>query len=149
MELERKLQQEFETRQRSKADGRLHYDPNVFAYHTEKIPEMIRLRVGSISPQQFSVYEEFGKNLLGFKINVDERPAAAQQSNFNKVVDDMNSSYENIILTLQKELPTYSITISAHFLIGNLLGLIMKQNQLNLNRCHFIVCFICFILRLF
>ncbi len=90
MELERKLQQEFETRQRSKADGRLHYDPNVFAYHTEKMPEMIRLRVGSISPQQFSVYEEFGKNLPGFKINVDERAAAAaaaaaaQQSNFNQ-----------------------------------------------------------------
>ena len=33
---------------------------------------MIRLRVGSISPQQLSVYEEFDKNLPGFKINVDE-----------------------------------------------------------------------------
>jgi CCR4-NOT transcription complex subunit 1 len=47
-------------------------------FHTEKMPEMIRLRVGSISPQQFSVYEEFGKNLPGFKINVDERAAAQQ-----------------------------------------------------------------------
>jgi CCR4-NOT transcription complex subunit 1 len=123
MELERKLQQEFETRQRSKVDGRLHYDPNVFAYHTEKMPEMIRLRVGSISPQQFSVYEEFGINLPGFKINVDERAAAAQQSNFNQIVDDMNSSYENIILTLQKEFPTYSMP-AGHFLIVNSQGLI-------------------------
>jgi hypothetical protein len=35
----------------------------------------------------------------------------------------MNSSYENIILTLQKELPTYRMP-AGHFLIVNLQGLI-------------------------
>lgn len=41
------------------------------------MPEPIRLRVGSVTPQQFSVYEEFGRNLPGFKSSVDERSAAA------------------------------------------------------------------------
>ena len=72
MELERKLQAEFETRQRARQDGRVHYEPAVFNYHNEKMPEMIKLRVGSVSPHQFSVYEEFGKNLPGFKINMEE-----------------------------------------------------------------------------
>jgi CCR4-NOT transcription complex subunit 1 len=73
MELERKLQLEFETRLRSRTEGRIHYEPSILNYHNEKMPEMIKLRVGSISPQQFSVYEEFGKNLPGFKINSEER----------------------------------------------------------------------------
>ena len=56
-------------------------------------------------------------------VNAPAAAAAAQQSNFNQVVDDMNSSYENVILTLQKELPSYSMP-AGHFLIVNLQGLI-------------------------
>ena len=73
MELERKLQLEFETRLRSRNEGRIHYEPSILNYHNEKMPDMIKLRVGSISSQQFSVYEEFGKNLPGFKDNAEER----------------------------------------------------------------------------
>lgn len=78
MELERKLFPDFETRQRARVDGRVHYESSVFNYHAEKMPEMIKLKVGSVSPQQFSIYEEFGKNLPGFKINVEENRTANQ-----------------------------------------------------------------------
>jgi len=111
MELERKLQNEFETRQRSKAENRLHYDPNVYTYHNEKMPELIRLRFGSVSPQQFSVYEEFGKNLPGFKINVEERNPPFPPA------DEMNAHYENLILLLKNEL---SMMPSGNFLTNNI-----------------------------
>lgn len=41
------------------------------------MPENIRLRVGPVNQHQFSVYEEFGRNLPGFKSNADERSANA------------------------------------------------------------------------
>ncbi len=86
MELERKLLPDFEARQRARVDGRVHYEQAVLNYHTEKMPDMIRLRVGSVSSQQFNVYEEFGKNLPGFKINMEEaRNTTTNQSNFNQV----------------------------------------------------------------
>ena len=70
------------------------------------MPEMIRLRVGSISPQQFSVYEEFGRNLPGFKMNVEDRAAAAAaaQPNFTQVAEEMNVHYDNLITLLRNEL---------------------------------------------
>ncbi len=129
MELERKLQNEFETRQRSKADGRLHYDPAVYSYHNDKMPEMIRLRVGSISPAQFSVYEEFGKNLPGFKINVDER--VNHQSNFNQIVDEMNVHYEAVILLLKNELTCMP---NGHFLSNNLQGLMHAIHEFKMTQ---------------
>lgn len=88
------------------------------------MPESIRMRVGSISPQQFSVYEEFGKNLPGFKVNIEDRtttnataaaaavnlvqnPQQAQpqqpQPNF-QVAEEMNLHYENLISMLRNEL---------------------------------------------
>lgn len=116
MELDKKLMADFENRVRARGEGRQHFDPNVLNYHTEKMPEMIRLRVGSLSPQQFSVYEEFGKNLPGFKINVEERA----QTNFSQAVDEMNIHYENVILALRNEI---GIMPNTHYLTINVQGL--------------------------
>lgn len=118
MELERKLLPDFETRQRARVDGRVHYESSVFNYHAEKMPDMIKLRVGSVSPQQFSVYEEFGKNLPGFKINMEE--SRTSQSNFNQVVDEMNIHYENAIVLLKNEV---NMMQNGHFLTNNLQAL--------------------------
>lgn len=104
VEIERKLQSEFEMRQRARSEGRAHYEPKVLAYHNEKMPEMLKLRVGSVTQNQFAVYEEFGKNLPGFKVHSDERA-----SNFAQVYDEMNVHYERLILILDQELVTMQI----------------------------------------
>ena len=52
LKLERKLQAEFESRLRSRTEGRIHCDQSVLSYHNEKLPDMIKLRVGSVSPHQ-------------------------------------------------------------------------------------------------
>ncbi len=121
IELERKLQGEFESRQRARTEGRAHYDPNVLSYH-EKMPEQIRLRVGSINPQQYSVYEEFGRNLPGFKVNAEERVA---QPNF-QMVDEMNIHYENIINLLKNEVACMP---NNHFLTSNLQNLMFALHE--------------------
>jgi hypothetical protein len=102
----------------------------VLAYHAEKMPESIRLRVGSISPQQFGVYEEFGRNLPGFKSNVEERAqqqqTQSQQPNFNQVAEEMNVHYENVIALLRNEV---NLMPNGHFLTLNLQNLMIAVHD--------------------
>jgi CCR4-NOT transcription complex subunit 1 len=72
-ELEKKLQPELEIRQKARNEGRSHYDASVLVYQNERMPESIRIKIGSLNQQQFSVYEEFGKTLPGFKSHVEEK----------------------------------------------------------------------------
>ena len=118
IELEKKLQNEFEARQRSRAEGRVHYEVSVFNYHNEKMPEMLKLRVGSVSPQQFLVYEEFGKNLPGFKVNAEER---ITPSNLNQIAEEMNVHYDTAIASLKNEI---ALMPAQHFLSANIQNLI-------------------------
>lgn len=113
---------------RSRAEGRVHYDQNILNYHNEKMPDMIRLRVGSISPQQFSVYEEFGKALPGFKVNAEERVA---QPNFDKVADEMNIHYENVMAYLRNEI---SCMPNGHFLTLNLQNLVYAVHDFKMTQ---------------
>lgn len=138
--MESKLKPEFESRSRARGEGRSHYDPAVLAYHLEKMPEGIRMRVGSVNNTQFSVYEEFGRNLPGFKSNADERAAATPaapvvgmstqpsasapagigsqiQPNFAQVAEEMNVHYENLIGLLRNDINSIP---SGHFLTLNL-----------------------------
>ena len=133
IELEKRLAPEVEMRQRAHTENRSHYDLNILAYQNEKIPEMIRLKVGSIG-QQFSVYEEFGKNIPGFKAH-EEKPNNLP-INFNQpIVDEMNGLYDSMILALENEI---SILPSNHILTLNLQSLLnaiqdfkMTQSQQN------------------
>lgn len=54
---------------------RRYCDTNVLSYHTARMPEPIRLKVGGISTAQFSVYDEFARNIPGFQ-PMSERDAA-------------------------------------------------------------------------
>ncbi|XP_044732731.1 CCR4-NOT transcription complex subunit 1 isoform X2 [Chrysoperla carnea] len=71
-EIEKRLMNDFEIRQRSRAEGRRYCDPIALAYQAERMPEPIRLKVGGISPQQMTVYEEFARNIPGF-LPISER----------------------------------------------------------------------------
>lgn len=46
---------------------RRHCDSSVLSYQNARMPEQIRLKVGGISNAQFSVYDEFARNIPGFK----------------------------------------------------------------------------------
>lgn len=50
---------------------RQHYDSNVLSYQTARMPERIRLKVSGISNAQFSVYDEFARNIPGFQPMTD------------------------------------------------------------------------------
>lgn len=47
----------------------------MLAYQAERMPEQIRLKVGGVTSTQFSVYEEFARNIPGFQ-PMNERDAA-------------------------------------------------------------------------
>jgi CCR4-NOT transcription complex subunit 1 len=128
LELEHRLKPEFETRLRSKVEGRAHYDSSVLAFQNEKIPEMIRLRVGSVNLVQFSVYEEFGKNFPGFKTNAVEvaQPPVWQPQ------EEMIVHYENAIGILKNEVTAYMP--SGHFLTHNLHAIIMLLQEFKVSQ---------------
>lgn len=46
---------------------RRYFDATVLKYQNKKIPESIRLNIGEISNEQFSVYDAFGRNIPGFQ----------------------------------------------------------------------------------
>lgn len=54
---------------------RRHCDATVLAYQAGRMPDQIRLKVGGISSAQFSVYDEFARNIPGFQ-PMTERDAA-------------------------------------------------------------------------
>jgi hypothetical protein len=78
IELKKRLTPELELCQRSHSENRPYYGANVLNYKNEKMPEMIRLKVNSVG-SQFSVYEEFSKNIPGFKAH-EEKPSSLPNS---------------------------------------------------------------------
>lgn len=70
-ELERRLAAEFEMRRRAKSDGRRYQDPTV-SQIVDRLPSPLKIQAGELAPQHTQVYEEFAKNIPGF------RPATEQ-----------------------------------------------------------------------
>lgn len=66
-EIEKRLAPDFEMRKLARQEGRQHYDSNVFSYQSARMPDRIRLKVSGISNTQFSVYDEFARNIPGFQ----------------------------------------------------------------------------------
>lgn len=66
-EIDKSLLTEYEVRKMARQEGRTFCDHTVLAYQAERIPMQIRLKVGSVSSNQLSVYEEFGRNVPGFQ----------------------------------------------------------------------------------
>ncbi|XP_026284061.1 CCR4-NOT transcription complex subunit 1 [Frankliniella occidentalis] len=74
-EIDKHLMAEYERRKHARNEGRRYCDPVVLTYQAERMPEQIRLKVGGVTQQQMSVYEEFARNIPGF-VPMTEREAA-------------------------------------------------------------------------
>jgi len=66
-EMDKKLSGEFDIRKHSRSEGRQYFDPQVYTYQQEKVPDQIMLKVGNVTQQQMSVYDEFARNIPGFQ----------------------------------------------------------------------------------
>lgn len=75
-EIDKRLMTEYELRKLARNEGRRYCDPQVLTYQAERMPEQIRLKVGGVTPQQMTVYEEFARNIPGF-LPLSDRDAAA------------------------------------------------------------------------
>ncbi|PVD20962.1 hypothetical protein C0Q70_19125, partial [Pomacea canaliculata] len=65
-EIDKRLATEFDLRKHARNEGRRYCDPIILTYQAERMPEQIRLKVGAVTPQQLTVYEEFARNIPGF-----------------------------------------------------------------------------------
>ena len=58
----------------------------MLAYQNERMPEQIRLKVGSVGGSRFAVYDEFARNVPGFQ-PMSDREAALYIPKVNLPVD--------------------------------------------------------------
>jgi len=66
-EIDKRLNVEFELRKLARKEGRRYCDPVAVTYQSERMPEHIRSKVGQFPAVQAKVYEEFARNIPGFK----------------------------------------------------------------------------------
>nr|QOW64962.1 hypothetical protein [Lymnaea stagnalis] len=78
-EMDKKLATEYEVRKRRRQEGIRYYDPQVFTYQSERMPEQISLKVGSVTSQQLAVYDEFSRNIPGFQPLTDIVPPSGSR----------------------------------------------------------------------
>merc|ERR1740128_1023865 len=80
-EIDKRLNVEIELRKLARKEGRRYCDPVALTYQAERMPDPIRLKVGQAPPAQAAVFDEFARNIPGFK-PLTEREA--QQMTINK-----------------------------------------------------------------
>merc|ERR1719391_432554 len=66
-EIDKRLNVGFELRKLARKEGRRYCDPVAVTYQSERMPELIRSKVGQVPATQSTVYEEFARNIPGFK----------------------------------------------------------------------------------
>ena len=66
-EIDKRLNVEIELRKMARKEGRRYCDPVALTYQAERMPDPIRLKVGQAPPAQAAVYDEFARNIPGFK----------------------------------------------------------------------------------
>lgn len=76
-ELDKRLQNDYDCRRKARNEGRRFCDPGTLTYQAERMPEAIRLKVGSVTNQQFAIYEDIGRNIPGFVSPVNDPPNPA------------------------------------------------------------------------
>lgn len=84
VEIEKRLAPEIELRRQARMENRQFVDQQTAKFQTERMPESIRLKIGGVTQQQVSVYEEFGKNVPGFKPSTSEDLFVPFQSSANR-----------------------------------------------------------------
>ena len=65
-EIDKHIKNELDARIIARQEGRRYCDPVALTYQAERMPEAIRLKVGG-QAQQMAVYDEFARNIPGFK----------------------------------------------------------------------------------
>merc|ERR1719334_586956 len=75
-EIDKRLNMEIDMRKMARKEGRRYCDPIALTYQSERMPEPIRLKVGPVPSTQAAVYEEFAKNIPGFKPLTDMEAAS-------------------------------------------------------------------------
>merc|ERR1719167_264327 len=66
-EIDKRLNVEIELRKMARKEGRRYCDPVALTYQAERMPDPIRLKVGQAPPAQAAVFDEFARNIPGFK----------------------------------------------------------------------------------
>merc|ERR1719334_2732658 len=66
-EIDKRLHVEIELRKMARKEGRRYCDPVALTYQAERMPDPIRLKVGAAPPAQAAVFDEFARNIPGFK----------------------------------------------------------------------------------
>merc|ERR1719334_3077589 len=66
-EIDKRLNVEIELRKMARKEGRRYCDPVALTYQAERMPDPIRLKVGQATPAQAAVFDEFARNIPGFK----------------------------------------------------------------------------------
>merc|ERR1719402_1906246 len=75
-EIDKRLNVEIELRKLARKEGRRYCDPVALTYQAERMPDSIRLKVGQVPPAQAAVYDEFARNIPGFKPLTDREAAS-------------------------------------------------------------------------
>merc|ERR1719427_1176698 len=75
-EIDKRLNVEVELRKLARKEGRRYCDPVALTYQAERMPDSIRLKVGQIPAAQAAVYDEFARNIPGFKPLTDREAAS-------------------------------------------------------------------------
>merc|ERR1719402_2098065 len=75
-EIDKRLNVEIELRKLARKEGRRYCDPVALTYQAERMPDSIRLKVGQVPSAQAAVYDEFARNIPGFKPLTDREAAS-------------------------------------------------------------------------
>lgn len=106
IELDKRLTPEYESRKRARAEGRRFCDPATLTYQAERMPEAIRLKVGSVPTHQFHVYEDIGRNVPGFISPVIDPPSASLPLVSRNQIPTGNQNQNQIPTGNQNQIPT-------------------------------------------
>ena len=144
VELDKRLAPEYENRKRARQEGRRYLDNAVLNYQVERMPEKVRLKAGSVTPQQFQIYEELGRNVPGFTsstpannsatVNAGQQTAGnstvmlAQMDGNNPLANQVTPPFIKQISNHQQVLPNLGPISRSNNVSGMLPG---QQNILN------------------
>ena len=109
--------QDYEARKIARAENRRFFDTRMMTYHSERIPEPIRMKIGMLTAQQTAVYEEFARNIPGFLPNVEEenlilnKPIPIQTPVSQPASNPMGADDEAFYVLLERVQPEFEPTI--------------------------------------
>ncbi|CAG5118083.1 unnamed protein product, partial [Candidula unifasciata] len=103
-EMDKKLAPEFEARKAARQEGRRYCDPQVLTYQAERVPEQIRLKVGSVTAQQLAVYDEFARNIPGFQPLTDQLLPSGSRPTGMTGHEEMSLIYEKMVSEIESHI---------------------------------------------